>query len=130
MSFDLMVFDPARAPRLRQAFLDWFRAGTLLAGHDYSSPCHLGPPLRQFYTRLQPIFPPQASFASAPPVISADYSFAEGFIYLSFLRDAADLAYRTVITLAHDSDVGFFNAASDWGEILHDRDQFAPYLPR
>lgn len=130
MSFDLLVFDPAQAPRLRGAFLDWFRAGTLLAGHDYNSPGHLTPPLRQFYARLEPLFPPHSGFACAPPLSSADYCFAEGFIYLSFRHDAADPAYRTVLHLAHDTGVGFFNAASDWGEILHDRTQIAPYLTR
>ena len=163
MSFDLMVFDPARAPRLRAAFLDWFRDGTQIDGHDYSSPASLTPPLQHFYAQLRLQFPPRGGpdgsvlavpppgpvaepgppaaksglwrrlvappkLVQPPPAPQADYSFADAFIYLSFLRESADLAYQGVLATAHDCGVGFFNAASDWGEILHDPEQFGPYL--
>lgn len=154
MSFDLMVFDPKLAPRLRPDFLDWFRAGTQLeAGHDYNSPEQLTAPLQSFYHRFQPLFPPRngpeaapaldtvpRSFwqrlAGAPRFPSApapnrrltDYLFGAGFIYLGFARPLAGEAYRAVLRTAHDTGTGFFNAASDWGEILHDADQFLPFL--
>jgi len=119
MNFDLMVFDPAHAPRVRGEFIDWFIAGTRDAAHDYSSPQHLSGPLRQFYDRLETVFPPQERLGPVRAPGCADYCFAQGFIYLSFLRETADQAYRTVLDLAHDC-----------GEILHDREQYAYYRLR
>lgn len=149
-----MVFDPAHAPRLRGAFLDWFQNGTQIDGHDYSSPARLGPPLAQAYQQLATQFPPRASLPVAAPApvtvsgglwrrlfparaglapaaaapVGADYSFAENFIYLSFLGEVADHAYQGVLRVAFETGAGFYNAASEWGEILHDREQIAPYL--
>lgn len=155
MSFDLMVFDPTQAPRLRGAFFDWFRAGTLILQHDYNSPNRLTAPLRGAYDRLRSEFPPRngpdavfepappakaaqggealpglsgSASGTVPPAFGAEYSFADAFIYLSFLSDAADHAYQGVLRCAYQCEVGFFNASSDWGEILHDRAQFGPYL--
>lgn len=147
-----MVFDPAHAPRLRGAFLDWFQDGTQIDGHDYSSPARLSAPLARAYPQLATQFPPRASLpvaapvtasgglwhrlfparaglaAPAAPTVAADYSFAESFIYLSFLGDVADQAYQGVLRVAYETGAGFYNAASEWGEILHDREQIAPYL--
>lgn len=159
MNFDLLAFDPKRAPRLRSAFLSWYQAGTQLgAEHDYNSPAALTPLLRSFYDQIRQQFPPRNGpdaivsselllrppsglwqrltgraspldgEAERPPGRRAHYSFAENFILMSFLRDEAEAAYRAVLSTAHDCGAGFYNAASDLGEILHDAEQFHPFL--
>lgn len=156
MRFDLLVFDPKSAPRLRSAFLSWYRTGTGLGPeYDYNSPHALHPPLRAFYDQMRQQFvplngpdalarpvpvPPVGGLwrrltgtAAPPPAPSeperrAHYSFAPAYILLSFERNQAERAYAAVLRTAHDCGVGFFDASNEWGEILHDAAQFHPHL--
>lgn len=156
MSFDLLVFDPKSAPRLRSDFLAWYRNGTLLgAEHDYNAPHDLHTPLRVFYEQMRQQFAPlngpdaparphatQPSggllrrligSAGARPVAPAPerrahYSFAPGYILMSVEQALANRAFGAVLRAAHDCGVGVFDTSSDWAEILHDAAQLASHL--
>ncbi|MEM1299054.1 MAG: hypothetical protein AAGH68_07210 [Pseudomonadota bacterium] len=72
MSYDLMVFDPAVAPRDRAAFMDWYGDVTKWSGgRDYQSPEGMSGNLRTFYDKLRQEFPPMngphAAFSKPQP---------------------------------------------------------------
>ncbi|REN11218.1 hypothetical protein DSI35_10180, partial [Mycobacterium tuberculosis] len=59
MSYDLMVFDPAVAPREAEAFLQWYDAQTEWnETHDYDDPKVSVPALQAFFAALAEHYPP------------------------------------------------------------------------
>jgi hypothetical protein len=66
MSYDLMVFDPASAPRDREAFLNWYAAQTeWTEDHSYDDPRVATPALAGFFAHIVQVFPPMnGPFAS------------------------------------------------------------------
>ncbi|MEQ1955290.1 hypothetical protein [Mesorhizobium sp. CN2-181] len=123
MSYDLMVFAPADAPRVRQAFLDWYEEQTEWSeDHRYDDTAVTTPGLSAWYGEMQLDFPdlngPSASdlLEDDSPSVT-DYSIGRSVIYAGFRWSEADRAYTSVRALAVKHGVGFFNVSAADGEI-------------
>ena len=122
MSYDLMVFDPARAPIKRPAFIEWYEAQTEWEeAHGYDDPAVASAGLQAFYADLAAEFPPlSAASAEAPdaPQAGTEYMIGHGLIYMGFHDwDTIDRAHEAVSRLAARHAVGFFDVSSDLAEV-------------
>ena len=121
MSYDLMVFDPAAAPRERAAFMDWYDTQSEWAeGHDYDDPAVTTPALRAWFMEMIKTFP-----AMSGPYAAADdedaeedsrfceYCIGKSLIYASFAWSQQAAAYQTMRELAIRHGVGFFDVSGD-----------------
>ena len=120
MSYDLMVFDPASAPRDEDAFLSWYRAQTeWTEDHSYEDPQITTPALAEWFAAMSKIFPsingPHATDDYDHPNLT-DYSIGRTIIYVAFPWPQAENAYETVTRLAAEHSVGFFDASGN-GEV-------------
>lgn len=135
MSFDLLVFDPARVPNDDWDMRAWYDA---LVKWDHPDSnvtlAQTTPALRRFYKLLAPNFPPIASNhddASKPASIMdrlkglfserktidprfdearfTDYSIAKDAIYLCFSWSVSEDATRSALDAAAEARVGFWN---------------------
>ena len=120
MSYDLMVFDPAAAPRERAAFMDWYDVQTEWAeGHDYSDPAVTTPALRAWFMEMIKTFPAlSGSYAVADDEDADDsrhceYCIGKAVIYASFTWSQQAAAYQTMRELAIRHGVGFFDVSGD-----------------
>lgn len=149
MSYDLMVFDPATAPRGRAEFLAWYkdRMGSDV-GLSQHTPDTLTGNLRAFYDGIRGQFPAMngpdaydfeaaARYANAgpfsrlltrvrgtvPPQIDesfvTDYSLGGDLIYMNFAWSRAQYARAAVSTHVMRSDVGFFDVSAKDGMISY-----------
>ncbi len=121
MSYDLMVFDPASAPKDRDAFMAWYAAQTEWAeDHSYNDPTVSTPQLRAWFLEMIHHFPamngPYASEDDDEPRLT-DYSVGRHVVYAAFPWSASDDAKRTVRALAMAHSVGFFEGSSDDSEL-------------
>ena len=121
MSYDLMVFDPAAAPRNRDDFLSWYDAQTEWGeGHSYDDPQVTTPALASWFADVSKAFPPMngphASSDYDDPNVT-DYSIGRSVIYAAFAGSVAASAFEEVDRLATKHGVGFFDVSSDEGEI-------------
>ena len=85
MSYDLMVFDPAAAPRERNDFLRWYEEQTEWSeGHSYDDPQVTAPALARWFAEISQTFPPMngpyASIDFENPKVT-DYSIGRWVIY-------------------------------------------------
>ena len=126
MSYDLMVFDPAAAPREREEFMQWYDVQTEWAeDHEYDDPAVTTPALRAWFLEMIETFPAMNGpyggdeddddYFDNPHV--SDYCIGKSVIYTAFAWSVADEAYETVCTLAAKHGVGFFDVSSDDAEI-------------
>ena len=121
MSYDLMVFDPAVAPRNRDDFLSWYDTQTEWAeGHSYDDPQVTTPALASWFADMSQVFPPMngplASSDYDNPKVT-DYSIGRSVIYAAFAWSQVEAALQAVDRFAAKHGVGFFNVSSEQGEI-------------
>ncbi|MEK3916192.1 hypothetical protein [Paenibacillus sp. FSL H7-0331] len=58
MSYDLMVFEPSKAPRDRRAFMQWYDQEVQWSeNHDYNDPLVCSETLHRLYQKLSEHFP-------------------------------------------------------------------------
>jgi hypothetical protein len=121
VSYNLMVFDAAAAPRGRNAFTAWYERQTQWTEtHGYNDPDVPTPALRGWFREMIGSFPPMngplASDDPDDPKVT-DYSLGQSVIYAAFAWSQADSAYQRMKELAAKHHVGFFDVSSTDGEI-------------
>ena len=122
MSFDLMVFDPASAPRSRKAFLEWDavnRRGDseLPPSNDPES---LTLPLQAWFAEMIKTFPPLNGPLATGDVDNpklTDYGLNRAYVYACFGWSQANAAFEHTVRLAEKHRIGFFNVSSDDSEV-------------
>ncbi|MCL1994192.1 MAG: hypothetical protein FWG66_14710 [Spirochaetes bacterium] len=129
MSYDLMVFEKAAAPKNRKDFLEWYHKQTEWSEeHDYNNPTETSDNLRSFFMELIKKYPPMnGPFALNDDEIAkmkneaylTDYSIGRVVIYAAFAQSVSAQAYKAVRQLARKHDVGLFTASYiDDGKII------------
>jgi predicted DNA binding CopG/RHH family protein len=123
MSYDLMVFEPSRAPRERKEFIDWFEQQVQWSeDHEYNDPSVCSESLQRFYSELSKHFPnmnvDDEIEESGTEDRLTDYSLGSAVIYAAFAYSVAKEAYTTMRNLAIKHKVGFFDVSTDDGEII------------
>jgi len=123
MSYDMMVFDPAVAPREAAAFVAWYEKQTdWNEDHDHDDPKVTTPALQDWFTEMTEHFPPMSGPLSNDEDDRdevTDYSIAAHVIYGSFDDAVAERAHELFQVLAHKHGVGFFDASSDDAAIVY-----------
>jgi hypothetical protein len=122
MSFDLMVFDPAVAPRERAEFMQWYATQTEWSeDHNYDDPAVASPVLQRWFAEMIEYFPPMNGPLSDPesygPEVT-DHCIGHHVIYSAFAWSIADQAHDKMRALAIKHGVGFFHASDSPGELL------------
>ncbi len=121
MSYDLMVFDPAPAPRERAAFMTWFEAQTRWEeDHGYDDPKVSSPALGAWFLEMVERYPamngPYAGDDVDDPRVT-DYSIGREVIYAAFAWSESSTAGETVLALAEKHGVGFFDVSAEDGGV-------------
>ena len=121
MSYDLTVFDPEVAPRLRVEFRKWFKVQTQWGeSHGYGDPEVPVPALRNWFQEMIPAFPPMngplRSLDPDDPRVT-DYSLGRNIILGAFAGSVASAAYQRAFELALKHRVGFYNQSDDPSNI-------------
>ena len=120
MSYDLMVFDPAAAPREREAFRAWYRAQVeWTEHHGYNDPSVTTVDLRAWYQAIRQIYPNMNGPDPADDDQidrTGDYSIGKHVIYATFPWSLAEDVYPNVRRLAVECQVGFYDVSGDEGE--------------
>jgi len=124
MSYDMMVFDPAVAPRDAAAFLEWYDAQTEWSEkHEYDDPAVSVPALQAWFAAIVEHFPPMngplADDEDDRPEVT-DYSVGQHVIYASCADSGAENAHGLVQVLANAHQVGFFDASGDGAIVFPD----------
>lgn len=123
MSYDLMVFDAAEAPKERSAFLEWYDDLTEWAEpHTYFDPVVTTPPLRAWFMEMIQAWPAmngpfQVAFEQSDTPMVTGYSIGYHAIYVDFRWSVARAAYGAVFRCAGQHGVGFFDVSSEKGEV-------------
>jgi hypothetical protein len=121
MSYDLMVFDQSVAPRGRKEFLAWYRKQCEWGeGHSYDNPEVSSPELRAWFLDMIRSFPPMNGPLASDDVDNpkvTDYSVGKSVIYAAFAWSQAQFAYQTMISLASEHRVGFYDVSSGEGKV-------------
>lgn len=118
MSFDLVVFDAASAPRQKEAFLVWYEEQAQWSeGHAYDDVGRAAPGLQAWYRKLIQTFPPThgpdaPEDGEADEACQADYLIGSQVIHVSFGWSKAVTALQQVVEIARVNSVGFFNVSS------------------
>jgi hypothetical protein len=115
MSYDLMVFDPALAPREREAFLAWHdREMEQTPTWDHNDPAVATPALQAWFFDMIREFPamngPHALDTESSKV--TDYDFGVAYVYAAFGWSQVEAAYEAVTRLAAKHRLGFFDVSS------------------
>ena len=126
MSYDLMVFEAKSAPKNKAEFIQWYSKLTEWEeDHNYNDVQICCPELRAWYREMLAHFPAMNGPDAKTEVCDdddelrlTDYCIAKSAIYCAFAWSQADLAYKTVKSLATKNGVGFFNVSGSSGEIL------------
>lgn len=124
MSYDLMAFNPAAAPRGRDEFMSWFRAQSKWEEpHSYDDPKNTDSPLKEWLLHFMKEFPAMnGPYAAGDDMIDdphvTDYSMAKDVVYCCFAWSLADEAYTRMKESTACYAVGFFNVSADTGEIV------------
>jgi len=121
VSYDLMVFDPAAAPRDRTRFLTWYKKQSeWQESHGCNDPEIPSPALKKWFREIIKTFPPMngplASDDPDDPKVT-DYGLGCAVIYGAFAWSEAEAAYKHVKELAAKYGVGFFDISGDDGDI-------------
>jgi hypothetical protein len=129
MSYDLMVFDPATAPREQASFMEWYAQQTEWSeGHSYENAQITTPELRAWYDAMRevwyPMNGPDSPWTGIPddsPLWDDDRvtecTIGRHVIYCDFRWSKAEEAREAVVRLAEKHQVGFFDASGD-GRIV------------
>jgi hypothetical protein len=123
MSYDLLVFAPAKAPNEREAFLSWWEETSEWSeDHSYDDPKVSTPELQAWFLEMIKSYPAMnGPFSSEefPEDDSAvtDYSVGKEAIYAAFAWSKAEAAYEQVFSLAAKHQLGFFDASSETGAV-------------
>jgi hypothetical protein len=113
MSYDIAIFDPAYAPRERDAFLQWWDKQELV-GWD---PAVTTPGLRAWFMDMIQYFPAMnGSYASPRDPRAADYNLGKFLIYVAIWFDKQG-THERAFQLAASHHLGFFEPSSPDGEI-------------
>ncbi|MCU6793504.1 hypothetical protein OB236_15470 [Paenibacillus sp. WQ 127069] len=127
MSYDLMVFEPSKAPRDRRAFMQWYDQEVQWSeNHDYNDPLVCSEALQRLYQKLSEHFPNmnvdekvfEAMEEAGTDNRLTDYSLGSAVIYAAFAYSVTEDAYNTMRNLAIQLKVGFFDVRSEDGEII------------
>lgn len=123
MSYDLMVFDVAEAPKERSAFLEWYDDLTEWSEpHTHFDPAITTPPLRAWFMEMIQPFPAMngpfrpAQEPSDPSAVTS-YTICYHAIYIGFAWSKAYVGYEVVFRSAGRHGVGFFDVSSEKGEV-------------
>lgn len=116
-----MVFDPAKAPAGRDAFLTWYSEQTQWSEeHGYNDPSVPAPKLRAWFDEMRKEFAPMnGPFATEDfddPKVT-DYSLGRFVIYAAFAWSEADAARQRSFDLARKHGVGFFDVSTEDGGV-------------
>ena len=122
MSYDLMVFDPDRAPRKPAAFVTWYTRQTQWdEAHGYDDPKVCTPALRGWFEEMIQSFPalngPFAREEELDNPKTTDYCVGRTVIYAGFGWSQAEAAYRQVLSAAQKHGVGFYDLSSADGAV-------------
>jgi hypothetical protein len=121
LSYDLMVFDAATAPRGRETFMAWYGQQTQWSeSHGYNDPEVPTPALRAWFQEMIKSFPPMNGPVASDDVDDpkvTDYSVGRSVIYAAFAWSQAEPAYQRTKELAAKHRVGFFDVSSNEGYI-------------
>jgi hypothetical protein len=122
MSYDILVFDPAHAPREREAFLQWWDAQAERSEPYPFDPAVTTPSLRAWFMEMIERFPA----LNGPYALdfrrgqrdqrAADYCIGDYLIYAAFWSDTHG-AYERARELAGKHHLGFYEVSSPDGEI-------------
>jgi hypothetical protein len=129
MSFDLMVFDKAKAPNFLEDFLAWSAVQTEWSeDRDYNDIKGTTPQLTAWFMAMKETFPPlngpyspsdDVAFASSDAENHlTDYSIGSSIIYGGFAWSVAEEATQLAEKLAQEHGVDFFNPQT--GDIFCD----------
>lgn len=121
MSYDVLVFDPASAPKPPDSFKLWYASQTeWTEDHSYDDPVVCTPELRAWFLEMLDTFPamngPHASEDFDNPRLT-DYSVGRVVIYAAFAWSQADHAREVARALAEKHSVGFFEASANDPEL-------------
>ena len=121
MSYDLMVFAPAKVPRQKAYFLEWYENQTEWEeDHSYDDPEVTDPALQNWFTDAIREYPalngPHASDDFDNPKLT-DYCIGKTVIYCAFAWSVAEEVRGFVFDLARKHRVGFFDVSSDDGGV-------------
>jgi len=129
MSYDLVVFEAAKAPRERKEFLAWYKAQTHWSEpHGYHDISVTSTPLKNWFMEMKQTFPPlNGDYAPTDEMISEDesleayltgYSIGYDIIYASFGWSMAEEAHSLMVELAQKHGVGFYDVSNSKGGII------------
>jgi hypothetical protein len=132
MSYDLVVFDPAAAPRDRAGFLEWIKYALGVAdGHARTDPTAASPELWAWHRDMCEVFPagdgPRAYDPfSTQATKNATYRFAANVILAGFHWEVSGAALHRVKKLAQTHRLGLFDASGTDGAVwmMSDRGKF------
>jgi hypothetical protein len=118
MSYDILVFDPAHAPKEREAFLQWWDAQAEWSEpHRYNDPAFTTPSLRAWFMDMIERFPAlNGPYAGSRDQRRADYCIGYHVIYVAISSDK-QATHERAHELAGKHRLGFFEASSSDGEI-------------
>lgn len=129
MSYDLMVFEKAEAPKTREEFMEWFGKQTEWGeDHDYQTISVSSPTLQSWFMEMKETFPPMnGEYAPDEEMLDeqkslevylTDYCIGREVIYAAFAWSVAEEAYGLVRKLAQKHGVGFFDVSAANGDII------------
>ena len=121
MSYDLMVFNPDKAPKSKSDFMNWYESQTeWKEEHDYDDPKISSGELKKWFLEIIKDYPamngPFACDNVDNPKVT-DYSVGIDMIYASFSWSEAENAYLKMSELAKKHKIGFFDASGN-GDIV------------
>lgn len=122
MSYDLMVFETAKAPQKYRDFLEWYEKETEWGEeHGYDDPAVTSPALRNWYEEMTLTFPDMnaqgdTDYEDTEDYLT-DYCIGHHVIYAAFAWSVAEEAYELTKALAQKHRVGFFDASGEEGEV-------------
>lgn len=126
MSYDLMVFRPASAPKTRAEFMNWYHDQTKWGeGHAYNDPVVTSDELRSWFMEMIQTFPAMNGPYAADDIddeLITDYCIGRDVIYVTFAWSNAENAYEVMKRVAEKHKVGFFDASGNDGDILFPND--------
>lgn len=128
MSYDLMVFEPQKAPKSKKDFMLWYDKLTEWGEDvDYNEPEHTSESLKNWFFEMIKTFPAMnGSYAADDSEFDednsyvSDYSIASDAIYVAFAWSVAENAYAKTIELDKKHNVGFFDVSGDCEIFLPD----------
>lgn len=128
MSYDLMVFEKAKAPNNKIEFMKWYEEQVQWnEEHNYDSIEVTSNNLKNWFLDMIKTFPPMnGEFAPDDDAIEsdeelenhlADYCIGKDVIYIAFAWSVAEEAYDTMLKLALKHNVGFVDVSGN-GDII------------